>query len=275
MTETPPPADWARLRIVQNQSRSVSQASQYLSELGGCPHRYYLSRIVQAWDRPAAWFAQGLGVHQAAEFWERSGRTASVEEMLATFYAAYDARITEDLANTPNPDAWMDSGFRYPGPVDIERRRELGAEMVRRYHDYYVNQKPGEVIWITPSGEPAIELGFSVMFGSVRVTGFIDQILHLMRDIKSGNKPGTIFQLATYRYAMNDEYGVDFPTGDFWMGKTGKPTKPYNLDNMTREQVTDLYERLDAGVKAEEFAPDPSPEKCSRCSVRTACVYAM
>jgi putative RecB family exonuclease len=216
-----------------------------------------------------------LAVHEAAEYWERSGRKASLEDMLRVYHESYDKHTQRLLSDTPNAEYWFSSG-KFEGPEDIPRRRAIGATMVERYYDYYVNQKPGEVIWVTPKGEPAIELGFSVYFGSVLVRGFIDQIIpEIMRDIKSGNKPGTIFQLATYRYAVYDEHGVDIRKGDFWMGKNGKPTKPYDLDNMSRQQVTDLYERLDQGVKSEDFDPAPSVEKCGRCSVRTACVYAM
>lgn len=273
---TEPAHDWARLTIVKGQPRSVSQAQQYLEDLGGCRYRYYLSRIVQAWDRPAAWLAQGLAVHEAAEWWERGGRKASLEAIQNVYRAAYRGHIERLLEKTPNTDHWFDSGYRYPGPVDIERRAKLGLEQVERYFNYYVNQKPGEVIWTTPEGEPAIELGFSVYFGTVLVKGYIDQILDdTVRDIKTGAKPGGTFQLSVYRYAVLDTYGLDILQGDYWMGKTGRPTNKYDLTAMTKEQVTDLFERLDQGVKAEDFTPSPSPEKCGRCGVRTGCPFAM
>jgi putative RecB family exonuclease len=286
---TDPPYDWARLQEVKVQPRSVSQTSSYLEDLGGCRYRYFLSRVVKAWDRPAAWFVQGLAVHEAAEWWEKGGRTGSLNEMLKVFEESYVKHTIRLLKVSRNPEFWNHLGAA-TGAKDIERRALLGREMTAKYYDYYVNQKPGEVIWITPEGKPAIELGFSAMFGSVEVRGMIDQIIdediqdlpvdppdvfRVMRDIKTGNKPGGIFQLSTYRFAVLDNYGVDFPIGDFWMGKLGKPTKPYKLDAMTREQVTDLYGRMDEGVKAEDFEPSPSPDKCTFCGVRSACRYAM
>lgn len=273
-----PTADWARLQIVKGQPRSVSQVQQYLEELGGCRYRYFLARVIQAWDRPAAWLAQGLAVHEAAEWWELGGRSASLEELQAFYKAAYRKHTERLLEKTPNPEEWFDSGYRYPGPKDIERRAGLGLEQIDKYYNYYVNQKPGEVIWVTPDGSPAIELEFSVYFGGVQVRGYIDQIMDEMfvvRDIKTGAKPGGIFQLATYRYAMLDKYGVDFTRGDFWMGKTGKPTNKLDLGGMTREQVTELFEKMDAGVKAEDFTPSPSFDKCGRCGVRTGCPFAV
>lgn len=271
---TNPPVDWLRLQRVKSMPRSVSQAKEYLEELGGCAYKFFLHRVVRAWDRPAAWLPMGIAVHAAAEFWEKSGRKASLEEVIEVYKTVYTAETQRLLRATPNPNFWFASG-KYQGPQDIVRRAEIGLEQVKKYYDYYVNQKPGEVIWITPKGEPAIELGFSVKFGSVEVRGYIDQILdEVVRDIKTGANPGDIFQLSVYRYAVLEEYGVDFTKGDYWMGKKGGPTKPYDLTGMSREQVTALFEKMDAGVKAEEFDPSPSPDKCRMCSVASACAYA-
>lgn len=287
MTEVP--YDWARLATVKHMHRSVSQAQKYLTDLGGCNYRYFLSYVVKAWDRPAAWLPQGLAVHEAAEWWEKGGRRGSLEEMQEQYRQSYREHTKRLLEGTPNAREWFSSG-RYEGPEDITRRAELGLEQVAKYFNYYVNQKPGEVVWLTPDGTPAIELEFNVRFGSVWVKGYIDQIIsemveghsveppdifQVMRDIKTGVQPGGIFQLATYRFAVLKEYGVDFVKGDFWMGRNGKPTNPLDLTSMSDSQVTEYYERLDAGIKAEEFDPSPSFKNCERCGVRTACQFAM
>jgi putative RecB family exonuclease len=281
MDNTNPPYDWLRMQRVRHMPRSVSQVAVYLESLGGCNYRYFLARVVQAWDRPAAWLPMGLAVHEAAEAWEKSGRTMPEHEVMAKYHLSYRMHTERLLKLTPNAKVWFASG-RYEGPEDITRREDIGAQQVGRYLDYYRNQRPGQVIWMTPSGEPAIELGFSVMFGSVHVRGFIDQIIQefehdnlTLRDIKTGQSPGNSFQLGTYRYAVLQKYDVDILSGDYWMGVKGKPTKPYSLDAMSLDQVTDLYETMDAGVKAESFDPSPSPEKCRRCGVATACQYAM
>lgn len=281
---TTPPYDWARLVQVKHMHRSVSQAQKYLEDLGGCRYRYFLSYVVKAWDRPAAWLPQGLAVHEAAEWWEKTGRKGSLDQMKQVFRESYNRHTMRLLETTPNADFWFASG-RYEGPEDIMRRAGLGLEQVERYYNYYVNQKPGQMIWMTPEGTPAIELEFKEKFGNVWVKGYIDQIIDevvdsdqnstVLRDIKTGVSPGGIFQLSVYRYAMLSKYGVDITFGDYWMGKTGKPTKIYDLEVMSREQTTELFERMDEGVKAEDFDPSPSPEKCGRCGVATACPFAM
>lgn len=277
-----PPYDWARLADVKHSHRSVSQAQQYLEDLGGCRYRYFLSRIVKAWDRPAAWLPQGLAVHEAAEWWEKSGRKATLAEVQEVYRQAYNKHTLRLLKDTPNANFWFASG-RYEGPEDIKRRAQIGLEQVERYFNYYVNQKPGEVIWVTPDGSPAIELEFLVKFGEVWVKGYIDQIIdevvntepRILRDIKTGNQPGGLFQLGVYRYAILEKYGEDILGGDYWMGKHGKPTKTFNLEEMTRDQIDDLFAKLDQGVKDEDFTPSPSPDKCSRCGVASACSYAV
>jgi putative RecB family exonuclease len=270
-----PPVDWARLVYVKNMHRSVSQAEKYLPELGGCAYRYFLSYVVQAWDRPAAWLPQGIAVHQAAEWWEKGGRKGSRDEMRAVYKRAYNDATEKALAGTPNTDFWFASG-RYEGAEDIKRRAAIGLGQVDKYYDYYVFEKPNEVIWVTPDGSPAIELEFRENFGSVSVLGYIDQVVNdIMRDIKTGIKPGGLFQLSTYRYAVLSKYGVDFIKGDFWMARQGGPTKPLDLTLMPKDQIVDYYERTDEGIKAEDFEPSPSPEACGRCGVATACKYAM
>jgi putative RecB family exonuclease len=271
-----PEFDWMRMQDVKDQARSVSAAKQYLESLGGCNYAYFLARVVRAWDRPAAWLPMGLGVHEAAEFWERSGRKAPRNEVIAKYVQSYWSHTDRLKKLARNTDIWFPSG-PYIGTDDIDRRYPIGLAMVDKYLDYYINQKPGEVIWITPDGTPAIELGFSVTFGGVVVRGFIDQVLEdRVRDIKTGAKPGDTFQLKVYDLAIEDAYGEAKGRGDYWMGKTGKPTRQtYDLTKMSREQVTDLFGQMDEGVRAESFDPSPSPEKCRMCSVSSACFFAM
>lgn len=255
--------------------RSVSQLKEYQK----CPHAYYLHRVERVWERPAAWLPQGLGVHEAAEEFEKSGRTMSTEDAQEVYresYAKHTGRLCED---TPNFDYWFASG-PYKGEQDIERRFGLGLEQVARYVDYYTEDHPEEVIWITPSGEPAIELGFNIDLDGVAVRGFIDQVIDHpahgahVRDIKSGNQPGDDFQLAVYAIAMNDMHGADIYTGDYWMGRKGKPTKEiYKLDYWTREKVSEEFHNVDEGIRAGDFPASPEDSKCRFCPVSASCVF--
>jgi putative RecB family exonuclease len=302
MAERDPEYDWARLQEVKGQPRSVSQVKSYLESLGGCRYAYFLKRIVQAWDRPAAWLPMGLAVHEAAEFWEKSGRKATLAEVEAKFaesYREHTERLEKDTANT---DVWFPSG-PYFGQVDIDRRFKIGLEQTRAYVDYYVNQQPGEVVWITPSGEPAIEFGFRFQLDGVEIIGYIDQVVQVrpprprtasgavskakatvagwnelpdllrLRDIKTGKSPGDTMQLKVYSEAVLDNLGVEITHGDYWMGKQGGPTQAYDLREMSRDQLSELFVTMNEGVRAENFDPSPSEDKCRFCGVSAACIY--
>lgn len=272
---------WGRLQNVKLQDRSVSQLKEYLDELGGCGYRYFLNRVVRAWDKPAAWFPQGLAVHEAAEFWERSGRTATRMDVLEKYREYYRGHYFKMIQTTPNLEFWFPS-WKYFGWSDITRRAFKGEEQISKYLDYY-NKFPFEVPWTTPKDQLAIELRFDMTLDKVIVVGYIDQVIQWvdsdplqlrLRDIKTGKNPGDTLQLKVYDLAMEKQFGQTIGQGDFFMAEKGKPTKPYDLTQMSELQVTELFGRMDEGVRNEVFDPSPDPDKCRMCSVRNACEFA-
>lgn len=261
--------------VPTRKSRSVSQLNTYEQ----CPYRYYLERIAKAWQRPAAWLPHGSAVHEAIEMWERSGRTMTLEEVLEVFRAAYQRYTNEQCEQTPNFEFWFRSG-PYAGQVDVERRHRIGQEMVKKYMDW-AESHPEEEIWTAPDGTPGIELEFKLVLGGVPIRGFIDAILQIgdevrVRDHKTGATPGKDFQLGVYGLAIAETYGIEQPQlGDYWMGKSGKPTHPYPIGDWTLNRVTEKFVELDENIEAERFDPVPDPDKCRFCPVRTSCDYAV
>lgn len=254
---------------------SVSQYKQYER----CPMAWYLSRVEKAWQRPAAWLPQGSAVHEAGEAWERSGRTMTLEEMQQVYTESYDNHVNTYCGVTPNLEWWFWSG-PYNGEADINRRYDLGLQQCGRMLDWY-GKHQDEVVWIAPDGTPGIELGFDTDLDGIEIRGFIDLIMSnlcgdeiYVRDNKTGNKPGDDFQLGVYKVAMEVTHGAYAPTGDYWMGKTGKPTKPYDLTGWTRETVRDKFVELQDNINAGNFPPDPEPSKCRFCDVSYSCQYS-
>lgn len=267
--------------------RSVSQLKQYER----CPYSYYLARIKRAWQRPAAWLPQGTAVHEAAEWWERTGRTASLEEMLEKYLEFWKAEVESYLKITPNTDMWSQSG-QYRGHRDIARRYKIGREQVEKYYRYYTEMAPKEVIWIAPDGTPGIELEFRMELDEVIVRGYIDAIIErplavpqhspegvvthelIVRDNKTGNNPGDDFQLGVYGIAVADRYGTEPPKlGDYWMGRSGKPTLPFDLTKWPRARVEDSFAELEAQLDQGDFPASPEPDKCKFCDVSAACEF--
>lgn len=253
--------------------RSVSQLKSYER----CPYAYYLARIEKVWQRPAAWLAQGSAVHEAAEAYERSGRALTVEQTQNVFSESYQHHIDAACAITPNFEYWFKSG-PYGGMVDVERRYLIGAEQVSKYISWYTTH-PEEVIWIAPDGTPGIEIGFDIDLDGVLVRGFIDAVIHdgenlIVRDNKTGNSPGDDFQLGVYGVALSEQFGIDPPTfGDYWMGKSGKPTVPYRISDWTLDRVSEAFHALEDNIQAGRFEAKPDKKVCNFCDVALSCEY--
>jgi putative RecB family exonuclease len=250
--------------------RSVSQ----VNELERCSYAYYLGRIERVWKKPAAWLAQGTAVHEAAELWEKSGRTMPVEQALDVFREAYQREINKSAEDTPNWHYWERSG-PYSCPADVERRYGIGLTQTEAYLQYYTDI-PEERPWVSPDGL-AVELAFTVMFGDIQVRGLIDMVLEngRPRDNKTGKSPGDDFQLATYAGILNVKYDIPFTSGDYWMAQLSGPTRPYDLTGWSVDRLADVYGEADRKIRAEEFTPNPSTKVCMFCSVRSSCEYAM
>lgn len=257
--------------------RSVSQLKSYER----CPYSYYLARIQKVWQRPAAWLSQGTAVHEAAEAYEKSKLTETaltVNEVEDVFKDSYATSINGYAEITPDFQQWFGSG-PYRGAVDIERRYGLGLEQTNRFIDW-TDYHPEEVIWIAPDGTPGIEIGFDIDLDGVKVRGFIDAIYTLrdevrVRDYKTGNQPGDDFQLGVYSVAMSEQFGIEPPqVGDYWMGRSGKPTSVYQIGEWTRDRVAEKFHELDEDLRAGRFPAIPESRTCMFCDVSSSCEFA-
>lgn len=279
--------------------RSVSQ----LNEFTKCPMAYKLSRIDKEWSRPAAWLPQGTAVHsvlEAVELARVQGTPMSLDEAKELFKETYSKHTGALCAETPNFDWWFWSG-PYNGTRDVERRFEIGLEQIEKFFAW--RDANGQEIWVTPDkvdrrcmttenhehhvdgcecrpGEPAIELSFKIELDGILVRGFIDAVVvvngkPLVRDYKTGAKPGDDFQLGVYALAVNTLFGTEITEGDYFMaGKKGvkaKPTPVFDLSKWTREAVTKRFHEVEAEIQAGNFEAKPEPDKCGFCSVNFSC----
>lgn len=246
--------------------RSVSQVLQ----LERCGEAYRLQRLERAWEKPAAWFPQGTAVHKTVEEIEKSDRSLTLVEAEEVYKESYSQEVNRYAEKTPNLGMWFASG-PYGGEADIERRWGKGLEQVGKYMTYIENHPKPDVL----DGRLAVELEFTVNFGDVEVRGFMDQSVKKKPvDVKSGNKPGDVFQLETYAGVMQKLYGIKPTSGFFWMGKTGKMTFPYDVSHVSEEYLADRYGAADLQIREERFDPDPEPSKCRFCTVALACKFS-
>lgn len=114
------------------------------------------------------------------------------------------------------------------------------------------------------------------------VKGFIDQV-HvfpktgdvLIRDLKSGSStPVDRLQLAVYRLALEDEFGIEAAHwwGDYWSARKGQATRAVDLSDRAAvyHEVTQRLALMDAAERSGYYLPNPS-SMCSACGVRSAC----
>lgn len=237
------------------------------------------------WQRPAAWLPQGSAVHtvcEKAKLRELEGSPMSLEEAQELFREEYAIEIGKYTGQTPNFDWWFASG-PYRGAQDSERRYKIGLEQVQKFFEWS-EAHPEERIWVSPDGKPGIEIGFDIDLGGVKVRGFIDAVYEVevspgvwevrVRDYKTGNDPGDDFQLGVYSVAIAEMWGVEPPQrGDYWMGRAGKPTHPFEIGEWTRERVREKFLELEANIQAEKFEPMPDKKKCDFCDVSNSCEF--
>ena len=257
--------DWQavdRAAEYRTRPRSWSQLSSWEQ----CPKAFYLERILQVWQRPAAWFSTGNAVHKAVELLETEG--LDEQATLAAAQRVYREDVNERLVETPNPDAWSASG-RYKGSSDIPRRYEKLPEHLDNYRAMRAKLPP--IIELT--GKPAVEEELSIQLDGVVVHGFADQIREgLMVDVKAGSTvPKDTSQLRLYAMAVEDQGGPVIEKAVFLMTATGRVLEYAFADGeVTPDQIARRFKTMDDAVKHSDFDPTPG-DQCRRCSVWASC----
>ncbi|MET9816889.1 PD-(D/E)XK nuclease family protein [Streptomyces sp. NPDC006355] len=271
-------------RDITTQPRSVSQTEQYEK----CSWQFYLQRVERVVPRPAAWSFQGTAFHSAAEALEKSGRAKGEEELVQLFSDQYSALVNKALDQEPDLGRWMTAN-KNPAGKDIEDRYVLGQQQVRDYVKWSKENEPD--IWVDDEGwngfDPeeaplsptmGLELYFKVELGGVVVRGYIDQIIRepdytgRVRDLKTGSTK-SLFQLQTYKVAVEKQWGLTVNRGDWYFGKTGGLSKSVDLSEVTEDQVAARYVEMDQGVKAGRFEAKPGFH-CNFCDVSHACTFS-
>jgi putative RecB family exonuclease len=175
-------------------------------------------------------------------------------------------------------DNWFWSGRQKP-ETSVEWWQANGPELVQRYIDWYESHDD-VTIWITPDGQPAIELELRVKFGDVEVVMAIDQVLKMgtalvVTDLKGSAKaPESSRQLGIYACGIELAYGVRPKYGAYFLPREDPPfQKPvelsgrqYQIPYFVRE-----FAQFEQAVSKGIFLANPG-RSCGRCSVAHACL---
>lgn len=256
-----------------------------LNTLRSCGERYRLTRIWNVPETPSFAQAGGSAVHSWTEDWDMA--ILGVGEGLIPEPDAFESYMTSALADLEERSGIDRKDFKatgraskdWPNKENLDWWLHHGPVMCKRWVTWR-NTAPLD-IWIVPTGEPAIELEFTVDLGGTSVRGYIDRVFEDHRtgtlvvvDLKSGAEVPDDGQLGIYKIALQKKYGVDLPIlyGAYWYARTGSTSEFKGLGAWTEARATWEYGMAAARRERGDFQPRLSRD-CSWCGVRDYCVY--
>jgi hypothetical protein len=250
-----------------------------------CGEKYRLRRVARVPQVPGWALVGGSAFHATTEhldnldFGYDDGGTGSFEE-------AFEAEQTDRVESTGVlPDEWAASGRaskEYPNKEDREFWLKNGPKWVLQYRRFLA-ASPWQV-WLTPDGEPAIELELEWFLEDIPVKGYIDRIYEnvvtgalLIVDLKTGaREPMGTKQLVTYHNGLRalwKEQGwhSEAPRyGSYYMARSGLLTSPEVVADLDDGRLEFDYSNARKGIEAGIFLPSKST-LCGSCNVRAYC----
>jgi putative RecB family exonuclease len=191
-------------------------------------------------------------------------------------------------------EEWESSGYPPSEWASAGRWNDQGREFweangpvyVQNFIDWYESQ-PDVSVWITPDGEPAVELDLSADLHGIPVRVVIDSVLTFGKtnpalvviDVKSGStRPDNARQLAIAASVIEKTYGIRPRYGAFFMARgtgKGKPVYFQPPVELTGPEHSGKYlggefRMFDLSANGGIFPARPG-DHCRRCPVAYAC----
>jgi len=236
-------------------SLSASDLSLYLT----CPLKYKFARVFGIPQEPTINQRFGILFHNVLERFHKEP-PENPEEGLRVLNRLFEA-------------GWRRTGF---GSTDDELQfRDRAREALRLYWESE-RESEGEPEWL--------ERKFDFKVGPHHVRGRVDRVDRLpdgdyeVIDYKTGERKSEEdldddLQLALYRMAAREAWGIEASTGSYYYvldgDKVVAPTKPDDAERVERTVL-----QVGEGVLSQDFEPRPSPTVCSWCDYRLICPAA-
>lgn len=246
------------------------------STLSMCSEKFRLTKQVGLKEAPSWASVGGSAVHTTTENRDLLHHFGIVDsDTPLDFQDVLDKEVALQEQRTGVPKSeWKMSG-RAPNKQGESWWRMEGPPMVQRWTDWLDNT--GYSIWLTPDGEPGIEIELQGDLGGGPVTAFVDRVLVSdyglgVVDLKSGtHTPDTALQLGTYAKLLSDRWPEeDFRWGAFFMNREGKCTPPEMLAQW-RDRLELDYSIAWQQIHAELFLPSPGRHCDYMCGVKEYC----
>jgi len=248
-----------------------------------CPLRWRFLYIDKLPEAPRGYFTFGRVVHSVLEQLvaplvvpsarrvSENDRQRTLDEWHAHPSAAAPARwMTSEELLAAYDRAW--SGEGYASPEEESRYRALGREILLRYYDFLVRERPLPV---------AVEEHLEARWDGIPVHGYIDRIdrtpaggLEIVdyktsRDLSSDDARDSD-QLSLYQVLVESNYAE--PVQGLTLYHLRSLT-PLRVAPRERAALAGLHDRLGTaldGIRAEAFEPTPG-RHCTRCDFRDRC----
>jgi putative RecB family exonuclease len=236
-----------------------------------CGEQFRLLKIEQLPDLPGWYNAGGSAVHAASEAEDHARFTGvKVKEKFNDFF---DREIEELEESTGVPrGAWKTAGR----PAEGEPWWRLNGPSFVASWRRWLNNTPFN-IWVTPEGEPAIEIEGETEIAGVTVRWTIDRILEDadgtlgVVDLKTGKPPKDKVQLATYARGAAARWGDMFKHGGYWMARGGILTGWHDLAPLLEGQLDYQYQQTWKAIEEDIFPAVPSGLCANYCPVNKSC----
>jgi len=236
-------------------SLSASDLSLYLT----CPLKYKFARVFGIPQEPTINQRFGILFHNVLERFHKEPPENESEGLR--------------LLNRLFEQGWRRTGFR--DSDDELQFRDRAKEALRLYWE---NERlaEGEPVWL--------EKKFDFKVGDHHVRGRVDRVDRLpdgdyeLIDYKTGERKSEEdldddLQLALYRMAAREAWGIEASTGSYYYvldgDKVAAPTKPDDAERVERTVL-----QVGEGILGQDFEPRPSPKVCSWCDYRLICPAA-
>jgi DNA helicase-2/ATP-dependent DNA helicase PcrA len=236
-------------------SLSASDLSLYLT----CPLKYKFARVFGIPQEPTINQRFGILFHNVLERFHKEPPENESEGL----------RVLNRLFE----QGWRRTGF---GNSDDELQfRDRAKEALRLYWERE-RLAEGEPVWL--------EKKFDFKVGDHHVRGRVDRVDrhpdgdYELIDYKTGERKSADeladdLQLALYRMAAREAWGIEAGTGSYYYvldgDKVAAPTKPDDAERVERTVL-----KVGEGILSQDFEPRPSPKVCSWCDYRLICPAA-
>jgi DNA helicase-2/ATP-dependent DNA helicase PcrA len=236
-------------------SLSASDLTLYLT----CPLKYKFARVFGIPQEPTINQRFGILFHNVLERFHKEP-PENPEEGLGMLNRLFES-------------GWRRTGF---GSTDDELQfRDRAREALRLYWERE-RESEGEPVWL--------EKKFDFKVGDHHVRGRVDRVDRLpdgdyeLIDYKTGERKSEEdldedLQLALYRLAAREAWGIEASTGSYYYvldaDKVPAPTRPDDAERVERTVL-----QVGEGILSQDFEPRPSPSVCSWCDYRLICPAA-